>query len=573
MITPQSPFAGAKTALPANAKFIVAFSLLYLAAWWPMLLYNYWQWDDLVWRDLALAQADLASFPRPYIPFVYGSLDHLQNWLPFVRVSALAAFVLNYFAWLAIYLALRLLKFFRHDQLFWIVVLSAVAPVDMTRVTLAVSQYQIAFFFFSLGMLCFFAAIMRRNTALRVLAALWLLASCQIESFYFATMALFLGVLLVRPQWRSSPDWRERLKATGILLAKHGELVLIPIVSFVTRPAGAGAYADYNAVTLNGLISGAPSAFVSAVQTLYEIPSGLAHLAREEMSNAAGLVHVGYYPIILVVVLICIWATRLAGMPLTDETTEKRPGETFAGALCAFLLLAFFLYPYVALVHFVRPFTGFNDRGLLTSVLAIGLFFVLFVGATVRENARIPVLTGLLVVMVSSSALGVIGFIRNAQVTDGIVVALRDSEQVRRETTFVFDPVGLSLAYDQNLRDYEVNAMLGEAFGDHTRMAVSIDFAGDWPSYLTRLRKFPNRGAAGNDLVQGKVLRTPAQWLNFHYRAGGGRAGRDLLAPAVLWRSWLKLTAPARYQMTVGKLVEVTVGPSGPVLSQTTFGP
>lgn len=553
-------------AIGIGRPFVVAYTIVYLAAWWPMFLYNYKQWDDLIWRSIPLAQHDLAAFPRPFFPIILAAFDRLQNFLPFMGAPAFVALMLNYAAWLFVCAALLEVRFFHRSQVFWAAMLSAVAPVNISRLMLSTAEYQIALFLFSLGMLFFFFAVGRRRQLFRVVSAVFLFASCQVESFYFATFALLLGVLALEPSWQKAVDWPSAIKKVALLCARYGELVLIPIVSFLTRPSGSGPYADYNALTIKSLVIALPSAFLDALQTIYDLPSSLAIVGHDELGAAFS--HIGYYFIIGVIGAICIATVRITTPYFTDHEQKPRPGENVIGILSTFTLLAFLLCPYAAVGHNAWPLIGVQDRNLLTTPLAVGMLLLLVTGFAVKERMRVLVLTVLVVILASSSALGVIGFIRNGQIADGLTAALKKNDQAAKAEALVYGPLELERSFGEPFRYYEMNALLFDAFGDRKRMAVPYDLSNNWPSYLKLLREYPNYGAAENSLVTGKERSITAQWMNFRYQPGVGITLPPLLASAVLWRAWLKITDARRYNTEVGNLVSVSVGPKAAILTQ-----
>ncbi len=438
-----------------------------------MLLMPSLLFDDWTFWNPALAAGLVHDISRPLLGVTFRMFYELDGLVdPYFKSVPLFCFFSYLLSWICLYWALYLHGAFSRAQMFWIVTLSALAPLDFSRVQLSV--YSVAFLSYALGALCFMAAVSRSRNWLRLVAAPLLLFACQVESFYFAALVLYAGVLVMHRDELRAVGRRAASAAAVRLAIAHAELFAIPILAFAIRTLlfePRGIYANYNGIHLLNLLKAVPGSLFGAVYAFYAA-----------LASFAVFHHPNYGVSRLFITAAVIFALVIGLVSLTGRGRQppEKPdilGTPF-GLACAFLLVALLIYPYSVVSGGLGSFAlmNFNDRHLLTAQLGFGLMAYAAVAVLVRPALRRLALTLMLALMMSGTAFGYLGLVRDGHLTNGLVAALKDNDEVRRGHTFVYMADEPSLWLGRNMAFYEWTNIFYRAYHDYTRLAVPFGF-------------------------------------------------------------------------------------------------
>jgi len=501
----------------AHLRLFVAFTSFYFLAHSPLLLVQGPFWDDWIWVDLGSPDvaAFLSQIERPLAIWALRACHFVAgHTLPVFDAAPLAAFVSHYLTWLVLWRCNAEGRFMSSDQAFWVVVMSALAPLNFSRVVASTQLYQIALLVFAIAALCQIASVTRRSLVLRTLSWPLLAMACQVESFYFAVLLLYIPVLMA-----DRPIEPKRLSALRRAL-RHCELIAIPVASYLLRMtffAPHGVFETYNAVTLAGLVKAIPGSLISAAYAVY---GSLAGVAIGMQANLGG-------SLTLVVSLMSLTAAIAWGLRL--PALRNFPISAWPGVAAAFVALAFLLFPYaVTQGGGVRPLSNWGDRHLLTAPLALGLVLCGCVAVMVRAEAQRIALAVMAGLMLIGTALGYLGLVQDTHLMAGVVAKLRHNETARNGHSFVYVPNESPLWQGRELRPYEWTGMLARAYGENTRLALPLS------KDVSAVSTFAKAKLTG-------------RYLNYAF---------DILHPD---RSILKIELVQQDVMTIGQLLRLSV--------------
>jgi hypothetical protein len=532
-------------------RYLAAFAILYLIAYAPMLLIpSFWQ-DDWVWANPALAVTAIKDFGKPFAAeqvFFSIWLDNVLS--PFVRVGPFIAFVSFFFAWLCWARFYSLLDIFNRSQIFWITALSALAPFDLSRAQ--VNLYPVTFLVFSIAALCFIAAVVHRNVFLRVVAALLILiSSLLVESLYFASAALFVAVAIIRrDEWFNRGT--ERWNALAYLAVRHGELFLVPVVSFILRRLfffPSGIYAGYNGITLAALVKSVIVAPFAALNAVYMVVASVAAFAQPGYAVAGS--PKGVFLIIVVVFAV------IALLKIGETRDQPDVLARKSSILISLAVAALVIYPYAVVQsgHAPVPLSNFNDRHFLLAQIPLGWFIYGVITWVVRPNLQRYALAVTLSVMTVGTVLGYFGLVRDGHIINGLIASLKTNNEVKRASTVVFIPGQPQLWLGRVTSFYEWNGILHSAYNDYTRLAVGYGIDERWTDPERQIkesvRDFGKYGGYGFQDYTGKGPMVEVQWL----------VPLQASPLHLVKLSYLHAFAPARYEQSVASETKLIVTP------------
>ena len=244
---PATDVTGGRTAAIGRERLAIA--LLYLAAWFPMLVNRGLYWDD--WTLAGQTPGELmAMFSELGLPIggpVYAAI--VATPVPGLVGHALAfgAYLLSTLAFHAI--LLRVPGLTRRDALVAAVVF-AVLPVNYARIALIDLMYAFSLLAFLVGTWLLLRYVDRRTVWTRIAALLLFLFSFYTASLlvlYAAPLALAFAVLRRRGEGRL-PD----------TLWRYADFLALPVAYWIVKGvvwAPNGIYTGYNAITSRNLLA------------------------------------------------------------------------------------------------------------------------------------------------------------------------------------------------------------------------------------------------------------------------------------------------------------------------------
>jgi hypothetical protein len=460
--------------------------VLFSLAYGPYLLNDALLYDDAVWFRQGFeggiaAKQQLFDLGRPWLWYMVVAMDWIQNFFgPYLNASRVYGFACYLTAYLVSFYSLCLMRFFSVANCFWIASLSALAPLNFSRVcAVNTLSYGTAYLLFVLGV---YVAINRfRHQSFRsgvLISGLLLFLS------YFVPSLICFGIILWIPFYfaqhislKESFSWRREWSFLRkfVLYNPHFWLPVLLAVLFYKAPTG--SYAKVNAMNV-GKISHAllvlPYALLKNVVALFNIDVYCTYSLNTILLTAcAGA--------ILALGFAVIWF-------LYPRTVRKGDCSNLSsGWILAIscLLLVAALFPYVLVGKAPMP-RQWEDRHQLTLALVIGPVLFAWVSVLGKEKIRPWILGGLVAMFTAMTSVGYQFFLYESHIRDAVVSKLRATDAVRASETvlfnfdFIYDKSGFRLPrlLDNRMQIQEFNDLLVRAYGDMGRGGMSYNWEG-----------------------------------------------------------------------------------------------
>ncbi|OHC76405.1 MAG: hypothetical protein A3G18_03645 [Rhodospirillales bacterium RIFCSPLOWO2_12_FULL_58_28] len=467
-----------------NGLYLTIYVLLYFLAFAPMALIQGPLWDDWVWRLSNATSAKMwLDLGRPYHGPVFDALQAMGESFSATRI---AVFVIYFISGLLLFRAATVAELASPRNVFWIVLLTILAPVNMARVIEVNLPYPLSFFFYCLSFYFLAGHFAAGRIIARLLSLFFLFLSFATPSFLVLAVvpALFIYYNAVGhiPKWGS-------LKTDGMKIlrcvVRYFDFHAAPVVFFIMKSAffePSGIFKNYNVITFKGLLWGTVEAAQTAIYNLYMLFSPAFKELLTPLDSNNVLTEI--MAVLLLALLAQAALPRLAGKRrffAAEDNSCPSLGVLFFGLGLAFALLMLAIYPYVVVKKFPHPI-GIASRHQTSLHLFIGAFVFFAVMILARPRIVYGVLALVAGLFTATNCINYVSYLKHSHVQSAIIEEIRKTPEIRAHTTFVFDESRRpNMASGDSSRFPELTHFMAKAFGEHTRLgAPYLDNVLDW---------------------------------------------------------------------------------------------
>jgi hypothetical protein len=433
-----------------------------------MLFNNGIYWDD--WVLYNQTKSDLVytftSAGNPSVGYLHYFIFSLPGVIFIVRALS---FLLFFAAALFIRNILNSIKEISGLDRLFILILLLILPFNLGRVNVINFLYTICYFTFFFALWIFKEYLQKRVLAFRVISLFVFYIS-----FLTNSLLVFYLIVPILIYYFSNVNYKS-IRNILLIAARYIDFLLLPFLYFCIQKATthpSGPYEFYNQIYLINI-------FHAPLETIKAFSSTFQDIITEAIFiNKKALI------IFLIFLFTLYYIIKKLDKNLIEGTKNKNWVIFFFLGMFFFFLSVF---PYLA-VGRSGDYYGQEWRSRDQLLMSVGVSFMLLYGLkliTAEFNMNRNLFNFLVASIIASFVLYDCYFYLNLQrdwyKQQSFIESLKDNPTIKNNSTFlIVDNTEIYNAMGRNVRFYEYNGILRQAFGDDTRFACEKNSYNNW---------------------------------------------------------------------------------------------